>query len=91
MCSLPDAITAHNIHGTMNGCGPGSANDTIFFGVTGTISIDEPLEIASGTLEIDGPTFGCSGAGPCGITIDGGGTVQLIRADSVHFGLPECP
>src|ERR1700751_6092648 len=42
----------------------------------------EPLEIANGTLSIDGPIFGCSGAGPCGITIDGGATVQIIRADS---------
>ena len=83
LCSLPDAITAHNIHGTMNGCGPGSASDTIFFAVTGTISIDEPLQITSGTVEIDGPPFGCSGAGPCGITIDGGGTVQLIQAESL--------
>ncbi|MGC2028847.1 MAG: hypothetical protein WA642_02375, partial [Steroidobacteraceae bacterium] len=40
LCSLPDAITAHNIHGIRNGCGPGSASDTIFFAVTGTISID---------------------------------------------------
>jgi hypothetical protein len=84
LCSLPDAITAHNILGTVvgSGCGPGSATDTILFGVTGTIFIDEPLEIASGTLAIDGPDFGCSGAGPCGITIDGEGTVQIIRADA---------
>src|SRR6202023_1914745 len=60
LCSLPDAITAHNIHGTMNGCGPGTSSDRIFFAVTGTVSIDESLEITSGTLEIDGPTFGCS-------------------------------
>jgi hypothetical protein len=81
LCSLPDAITAHNIHGTMNGCGPGTSSDTIVFGVTGTISIDESLEITSGTLEIDGPIFGCSGAGPCGITIDGEGSVQIIHAE----------
>ena len=81
LCSLPDAITAHNIHGIRNGCGPGSASDAIFFAVTGTISIDEPLQITNGTVEIDGPTVGCSGAGPCGITIDGGGTVQLIQAE----------
>jgi hypothetical protein len=82
LCSLPDAITAHNIHGTMNGCGPGTSSDRIFFAVTGTVSIDESLEITSGSLEIDGPIFGCSGAGPCGITIDGEGSVQIIRADA---------
>jgi hypothetical protein len=82
MCSLPDAITAHNIQTAVNGCPAGTANDTIFIDVTGTISIDEPLEIAQGTLFIQGPTFGCSGAGPCGITIDGGGTVQILRADA---------
>ena len=63
LCSLPDAITAHNIHGTMNGSGPGSASDTIFFAVTGTVSIDEPLQITSGPVEIDGPPFGCSARG----------------------------
>jgi hypothetical protein len=81
MCSLPDAISAHNIAGTVNGCGPASGNDRIFFSVTGTIMIDEPLEITGGTLSITGPLFGCTGAGPCGITIDGGGTVQIIQQD----------
>src|ERR1700722_1867691 len=81
LCSLPDAITAHNLHSTVNGCGPASGNDQIFFDVTGTILVDEPLEITNGTLSINGPTFGCSGPGPCGITIDGGGTVQIIVAD----------
>ncbi len=83
LCSLPDAITAHNIGGSVvgSGCGPGSASDTIFIGVTGTILIDEPLIITGGTLFIDGPQFGCSGAGPCGVTIDGGGTVQLFFVD----------
>src|ERR1700676_5208483 len=82
MCSLPDAITAHNIQTAVNGCPAGTTNDTIFIDVTGTIFIDEPLEIAQGTLFIQGPTFGCSGAGPCGITIDGGGTGQILRTDS---------
>jgi hypothetical protein len=81
LCSLPDAITAHNIPGTFNGCGPANGNDRIFFAVTGTILIDEPLEISSGTLSINGPLFGCTGAGPCGIAIDGGGTVQIIQQD----------
>ena len=82
LCSLPDAITAHNIHTAINGCSAGNGNDTIFIDVTGTILIDESLEVTSGILVIDGPIFGCSGAGPCGITIDGGGTVQILRADS---------
>jgi Chlamydia polymorphic membrane protein (Chlamydia_PMP) repeat len=82
MCSLPDAITAHNIKAAVNGCAAGTVNDTIFIDVTGTISIDEPLEITTGTLLIQGPQFGCPGTGPCGITIDGGGTVQILKADS---------
>src|SRR5260370_5844832 len=43
--------------------------------------MDEPLEIMSGNLAINGPLFGCRGPGPCGITIDGGGTVQIIQQD----------
>src|SRR5580700_5179902 len=82
LCSLPDALTAHNLEVAVNGCGAGNGIDTIFFDVTGTISIDEPLEITNGLLLIQGPTFGCSGPGPCGITIDGGGTVQILTADS---------
>jgi len=84
LCSLPDAITAHNITTAVNGCAAGDGDDRIFFLVTGTILIDEPLEIApsSGFLSINGPIFGCSGAGPCGITIDGGATVQIIKADT---------
>ena len=81
LCSLPDAVTAHNIHAAMNGCSAGTGNDIINFIVTGKISIDEPLEVTSGILAIKGPVFGCSGAGPCGITIDGGGSVQIIKAD----------
>ncbi|HWX31347.1 MAG TPA: choice-of-anchor Q domain-containing protein [Steroidobacteraceae bacterium] len=82
LCSLPDAITAHNIQTPINGCTAGNGSDTIFIDVTGTILIDESLEITNGTLFILGPIFGCSGPGPCGITIDGGGTVQILRADS---------
>jgi hypothetical protein len=81
LCSLPDAITAHNLEVPVNGCAAGNGFDRIFFDVTGTILIDEPLEIASGTLSITGPQFGCTGPGPCGITIDGGGTVQIIQQD----------
>jgi len=82
LCSLPDAITAHNLQTIVNGCDKGSGADTIFIDVTGTILIDEPLEITNGLLTIQGPLFGCSGAGPCGITINGEGTVQIIQADA---------
>ena len=81
LCSLPSAVMAHNLTTGVNGCAAGNGSDRIFFVVTGTILIDEPLEIASGTLSINGPLFGCTGPGPCGITIDGGGTVQIIQQD----------
>src|SRR5260370_32337031 len=57
-CSLPDAVMAHNSMAGLNGCAAGSANDTIVIGVTGTITIDEPLEITQGILIISGPTTG---------------------------------
>jgi len=81
LCSLSDAVTAHNSHSIVGGCGQGSSNDRIFFAVTGKILIKASLEVMSGTLSINGPLFGCSGPGPCGITIDGGNTVQIIHAD----------
>jgi len=37
LCSLPDAIGAHNTHSIINGCGPGTSNDRILFVVTGSI------------------------------------------------------
>ncbi|SRR5258708_5259934 len=64
LCSLPDAVTAHNMTMPVNGCPAGSGDDDISFAVTGTISIDEPLEIANGHLGILAPQFGCSGIGP---------------------------
>jgi hypothetical protein len=82
LCSLPDAIAAHNKMTAINGCVAGSGNDVILFEVTGTITIDEPLEIMSGTLIIDGPVFGCTGAGPCGVTISGGSSTQILSADA---------
>jgi hypothetical protein len=81
LCSLPDAIVAHNLETPINGCAAGNGLDIIFIDVTGTISIDETLEITNGLLSIQGPTFGCSGPGPCGITIDGEGSVQILKAD----------
>ncbi len=83
LCTLPDAITAHNSQTAVNGCGAGNGLDTIYIGVTGTILIDETLEITNGIVTIQGPTAG-GPAGPspaAGITIDGGSTVQIIRAD----------
>ena len=61
----------------------GNGSDTIFFDVTGTILIDETLEVTNGLLGIQGPLFGCSGAGPCGITIDGESSVQIFKFDSL--------
>ena len=85
LCTLPDAVAAHNAKTAINGCAAGSGDDTIFFAVTGTITIDEPLDITNGALDIQGPLFGCSGAGPCGITISGGGSTQIIVADPGTF------
>ena len=82
LCTLADAVAAHNSETAVNGCAAGNGLDTIFFAVTGTITIDEPLEITNGILQIAGPTFGCSGAGPCGITISGGGSSQIVVADA---------
>src|ERR1700722_16702562 len=80
LCSLPDAITAHNLTAPVNGCNAGSGIDTIFIDVVGTILIDEPLEITGGTLDIVGTTIiGPPAPAPVtGVTIDGGGTVQII-------------
>jgi hypothetical protein len=66
----------------VNGCAAGNGLDAIFIEVTGTISIDETLEVTNSLLAIQGPTFGCSGPGPCGITIDGEGSVQILKADA---------
>ena len=81
LCSLPDAIDAHNLQSMVNGCGAGNGLDTRYFVVTGTISIDETLEVTNSILNINGPILGCSGAGPCGITIDGEGSVQILKTD----------
>lgn len=81
LCSLVDAVTAHNSQAAVNGCAKGTGVDQILFDVTGTITIDEPLEITNGTLAIVGPGFGCSSAGSCGVVISGGGSTQIIVAD----------
>jgi hypothetical protein len=84
MCSLPDAIAAHNSPGTpFNACALGSGNDIIFFTVTGKIIVDETLEISSGTLFIEGPiTGGPPGPPPAaGVAISGGGSVEIFKTD----------
>ena len=81
LCSLPDAVAAHNTHTAFHGCLAGSINDVIKFIVTGKIFLLDTLEVTSGTLDVFGPTDGCSGAGPCGITLDGRGSVQILIAD----------
>jgi hypothetical protein len=84
LCSLPDAIASHNAPGTpFNACALGSGMDIIVFTVTGQITVDETLEVTSGTLFIEGPiTGGPAGPPPAaGIAISGGGSVQIIKAD----------
>jgi hypothetical protein len=82
-CSLPDAIVAINTQFPFNGCAGGTFdNDLIFIAVTGQINIDETLEIGGPeVVEIDGPAFGCSGPGLCGVTIDGESSVQIFKFD----------
>ena len=70
-CSLRDAITAANTMAATNGCAAGTGNDTIQFSVTGTIALASTLPaVTDANLMIKGP------ASP-GITIDGGGAVQV--------------
>ncbi len=85
LCTLEDAIKAHNAQLPVNGCAAGNGLDTIYISVTGTIFIDDTMEITNGIVTIQGPLFGCSGPGPCGVTIDGGGTVQIIYADPATY------
>jgi len=75
-CTLRDAIRAANTMTATNNCPAGTGNDTIVFqpGLTGTIMLASTLPaIVNGeTLTIQGP----------GITIDGGGTVQLMQVNT---------
>jgi hypothetical protein len=78
ICVLRDAITGANTKAATNGCAAGTGNDTIRFGVTGTISLASTLpQITDTLLTINGP------ASP-GITIDGGHHVQVMQ---VAFGV----
>lgn len=72
ICVLRDAITAANTKTAANGCVAGTGNDTINFSVTGTIALGSTLpQVTDGLLTINGPTSP-------GITIDGGGKVQVM-------------
>jgi CSLREA domain-containing protein len=76
VCALRDAITAANTMTATNGCTAGKGNDTIQFSVTGTIKLADTLpEITDSQLTINGP------ASP-GITISGGGKVQVMQVAS---------
>ena len=73
ICTLRDAITAANTMTPTNGCIAGKGHDTIQFRVTGTIKLANTLpEVTDSQLTINGP------AKP-GITIDGGGKVQVMQ------------
>ena len=82
LCTLEDAVLAAETGVIHGGCPAGTGTDTIEFIVTGTISPANTLTInnTNEVLTISGPTFGCSGAGPCGIVIDGGQAIELIDA-----------
>ena len=84
LCTLEDAVLAANMQMAQGGCPQGTGNsDTIEFIVTGTIFPGSTLTInnPSEHLSIVGPTFGCVGTGPCGITINGQFNMQLVHAE----------
>jgi hypothetical protein len=88
-CSLVDAIAAANMGMPVHGCAPGSGDDVIFFNVTGTIVVDAsdlPLTISDPELAIIGPNLGCSGPGPCGVTINGNEAVAPLTGGLVLAG-----
>lgn len=73
-CSLSDAVKAANTGVAQNACPAGNGiDDEITFVVTGTIFLDvgNVLLVSDANLSIVGPSLGCSGSGPCGITISG--------------------
>ena len=81
LCTLEDAVLSANTQMAHGGCTEGFGNfDAIEFIVTGTIFPDNTLTLNNemGVVTIIGPTFGCVGTGPCGITIDGLHNMQLI-------------
>ena len=73
ICVLRDAITAANTKAATNDCPAGIGNDTIQFGVTGTIELASTLPtVTDSSLTINGP------ASP-GIIISGSGKVQVMQ------------
>lgn len=82
LCTLEDAVLAANTQSIQNGCGPGDGDDEILFNLVGTISTEDTLVIVDPVLRIIGPGLGCSGAGPCGITIDGRGSHQIFDIEN---------
>jgi hypothetical protein len=89
LCTLEDAVLAAETGAIHGGCPAGSGGDTIEFIVTGTISPDNTLTLnnTGEFLEIVGPTFGCAGPGPCGITIDGNHSIELVDAENTDLTL----
>jgi hypothetical protein len=90
LCTLEDAVIAANTQAPAGGCLGGTGNnDKIEFIVTGTIFPDNTLTLnnVNEDLAIVGPTFGCAGAGPCGITIDGLHNKLLIDAEGTDLDL----
>ena len=89
LCTLEDAVLAAETGAIHGGCPAGSGGDTIEFIVTGTISPDNTLTLnnTGEFLEIVGPTFGCAGPGPCGITIEGNHNIELIDAENTDLTL----
>ena len=76
VCTLRSAITAANKKVATNRCPAGNGNDTINFSVKGTITLASALPpVTDNQLTINGP------ASP-GITIDGGGKVQVMQVAS---------
>ena len=74
-CTLHDAITAANSKAIANTCVAGTGTDIIQFSVTGTIALSGPLpNVTDANLTITGPGGG--------ITIDGGGTHQVMIVNS---------
>ena len=73
ICALHDAIVAANSMTATDGCAAGTGNDTIQFRVTGVILLAGTLpQVIDGLLTINGPASQ-------GITIDGGGRVQVMQ------------
>jgi CSLREA domain-containing protein len=77
-CALRDAITAANTKTATNDCVAGTGTDTIRFGVSGTITITDPLpaiaNASPGSLTIDG-----SGQA---ITVNGASAYQIFNVNS---------